>query len=98
MGFDTLPELGGGGYRLRPLTEADRDGLWAVASDPEIWAQHPVKDRTTPKGFAPYFDKLLVAETLAILDAKTGDVIGCSRYYTSPDRPGTISIGHTVLA
>jgi hypothetical protein len=30
---------------LYPLKESDFDGLYAVASDPNIWAQHPNKDR-----------------------------------------------------
>lgn len=98
MPFDRLPELGGGGYRLRPLTEADRADMWTVAADAPVWAQNPAKDRATPEGFARYFDFLLSAGTLGIVDEAAGRVIGCSCYYTAPDRPGTISIGYTVLA
>ncbi len=98
MAFDTLPNLGGGDYRLRPLVEADRAGMWAVARDAEVWAQNPSKDRATPEGFARYFDFLLNAGTLAIFDDAAGHLIGCSRYYTAPDRPGTISIGYSLLA
>ena len=105
MVFDTLPdfrtelesEVDGGGYHLRPLTEADRDGMRAVAADPLVWAQSPANDRGTPGGFARYFDFLLRSGTLAII-AGSGEVAGCSRYYTVPDMPDTISIGYTVLA
>ena len=48
--------------------------------------------------FEPYFSSLLASRaTLAIIDNTSGDIIGCSRYYTAPDRPGTIAIGYTFL-
>ena len=48
--------------------------------------------------FCPYFDMLLASRaTLVVIDIASGDIIGCSRYYTAPDRPGTISIGFTFL-
>ncbi len=30
---------------LRPLAEADREALYEIASDPAVWAQHPIHDR-----------------------------------------------------
>ena len=99
MGFDAQPTLTGAGFDLSPLCAADREGLTTAASDPEIWAQHPAKDRWKPEVFRPYFDKLLASgATLAFRDRASDAIIGCSRYYTAPDMPGTISIGFTFLA
>ena len=43
MDFDCQPVLRGKLVALRPLRREDYDALYAVASDPEIWEQHPVK-------------------------------------------------------
>ncbi|QIE47563.1 GNAT family N-acetyltransferase [Pseudohalocynthiibacter aestuariivivens] len=81
------------------MVAADYGGLHAAASDPEIWAQHPSPDRWKPEVYRPYFDSLLASRaTLAMRDVAQDRIIGCSRYYTAPDMPGTISIGFTFLA
>ena len=43
--FDLQPNLKGELLELRPLRPDDFDDLYAVASDPLIWEQHPVKER-----------------------------------------------------
>jgi len=97
--FDPQPRLLGQTLDLRPLTPDDLEGLYAAASDPAIWAGHPVKKRHERDVFAPYFDFLLnKGSTLAVRDRASGAVIGCSSYYTAPDRLGTVSIGFTFLA
>ena len=98
MGFDLQPVLEGATLILRPLQADDYAGLLAAAADPGIWAGHPVKNRHDPAVFRPYFDFLLRAGgTLIICHKGTGQPIGCSRYYTAPDMPGSISIGFTFL-
>ncbi len=98
MGFDAQPILKGATLTLRPLAPDDYDGLYRAASNPETWAGHPAHDRHKPEVFCPYFDMLLASRaTLVVIDIASGDIIGCSRYYTAPDRPGTISIGFTFL-
>ncbi|WP_377505733.1 GNAT family N-acetyltransferase [Octadecabacter sp. R77987] len=98
MGFDAQPTLTGDTLTLRPLTGDDHDGLYRAASAPETWAGHPARDRYKPDVFRPYFELLLASRaTLAVIDTATGEIIGCSRYYSAPDRPGTISIGFTFL-
>lgn len=32
-------------YQLIPLQQGDFESLYEVASDPEVWKQHPNKDR-----------------------------------------------------
>jgi RimJ/RimL family protein N-acetyltransferase len=96
--FDPQPRLVGDTLELRPLAAGDLDRLHLAASDPETWAGHPSKDRWRREAFEPYFAFLLgTGATLAIVDRASGRIIGASRYYTAPDRPGTISIGFTFL-
>lgn len=98
MGFDAQPQLRSDTILLRPLEEDDFEGLHAAAADPETWAGHPAKDRHEPEVFRGYFDFLLKAGgTLVIIDRVEDRIMGCSRYYTAPDMPGSISIGFTFL-
>jgi hypothetical protein len=45
MPFDLEPVLKGEILELRPLRPGDFHDLYAVASDPLIWEQHPIRDR-----------------------------------------------------
>jgi hypothetical protein len=74
--FDDQPVLTGPTLTLRPLTASDRDGLFAAAANPEIWAGHPIKERYKPEVFHPYFTFLLEAGgTLAITTSKDRKII-----------------------
>ncbi|MGH6860339.1 MAG: GNAT family N-acetyltransferase, partial [Phyllobacterium sp.] len=97
-GFDSHPELTGNTLQLRPLRQADYSNLFAAASKPEIWAGHPAKDRYKPEVFEPYFQFLLKnGGTLVAIDQQSEQIIGCSRYYASPDQADSIAIGFTFL-
>ncbi|MGB7242944.1 MAG: GNAT family N-acetyltransferase [Sulfitobacter sp.] len=96
--FDPQPILMGDTLSLRPLCEADRAGLYDVASNPAVWAGHPAKDRHERPVFDPYFDMLLASgTTLVVSEQATEQIIGCSRYYAAPDHSGSVSIGYTFL-
>jgi len=96
--FDAQPTLTGDALLLRPLAAQDFDGLYAAASDPGIWAGHPVTDRYKRPVFQGYFQALLDSgATLVILDRTSTEMIGCSRYYVAPDMPDSIAIGFTFL-
>jgi N-acetyltransferase len=98
MGFANQPTLSGETLHLRPLCADDKDALTAAASDPAIWAGHPVQDRYKPQVFGPYFDMLLASGgTLLIRERASGNTIGCSRYYPAPEGPDQIGIGFTFL-
>lgn len=94
--FDRQPTLTDDTYTLRPLREDDRPALRMAASDPLIWAGHPVKDRYKPEVFNALFDSLLAFEG-ALLISRGEAVIGTSTYYTGSTQPGTIAIGYTFL-
>jgi RimJ/RimL family protein N-acetyltransferase len=97
-GFEQNPTLVGERLRLDPMVQADREGLFAQASDPAVWAQHPSHDRYHRAVFDPYFDFLLQAGgTLVAREIETGSIIGCSRFYDVPEHPGEWGIGFTFL-
>ena len=97
--FDPAPTLVGERVRLRPLTPDDRKALFAVASDPLIWEQHPAHDRWKPEVFDAFLDEALAeGGGLIVEDRATGAVIGSTRYSTRLAVPGEIEIGWTFLA
>ncbi len=58
MTFDFQPTLKGKLLELRPLRASDFRDLYAVASDPLIWEQHPVKDRCKEDVFKGFFQEI----------------------------------------
>jgi RimJ/RimL family protein N-acetyltransferase len=98
--LDRQPVLEGEHVHLRPLRADDWAALFAVASDPLIWAQHPAHDRWQEPVFRAFFDDALAnTGALAALDAKTGAVIGSSRFQgLEEDGVGSVEIGWTFLA
>ena len=96
MDFELQPHLTGGLLELRPLRAGDWDELFAVASDPLIWAGHPARDRYTEPVFRKYFDERLQSGgALIAFDRATGKIIGSSSYYW---QNGEMEIGWTFLA
>jgi RimJ/RimL family protein N-acetyltransferase len=99
MSFDLQPMLKGQRLELRPLRAEDFDELYAVASDPLIWAQHPIKDRYEPEVFQEYFRTGLESGgALAGRDCQDGRIIGSSRYHGYDPDKREIEIGWTFLA
>jgi RimJ/RimL family protein N-acetyltransferase len=98
--MDRQPILEGERLLLRPLEEADWSALFAVASDPQIWAVHPSHDRWQEAVFRAFFDDALAGGgALAIIDKADGVLIGSSRYGAAEaDAPGEIEIGWSFLA
>src|SRR6266704_6082189 len=96
MPFDLQPTLKGELIELHPLTLNDFEALYAAASDPLIWEQHPEKDRYKRDVFQKYFDGAIESKgAFAILERKTGSIIGSSRYCNLKDRE--VEIGWTFL-
>lgn len=84
--------------QLSPLQVGDLERLYAVASDPLIWEQHPNPDRYQRPVFETYFTGAIESGgAFLILDA-TGDVIGCSRFYDHLPEKGEVKIGYTFFA
>jgi RimJ/RimL family protein N-acetyltransferase len=99
MSFDLQPILQGELLRLRPLRADDFPALYAVASDPLIWEQHPARDRYQEEVFQAFFrDALESGGALIAIDAKDGRVIGSSRFHRYDKEKSEIEIGFTFLA
>lgn len=82
------------------MAEADREPLYAVASDPQLWALHPAHDRWQRPVFDAFFnDALARGGALAIVERSTGAIIGSSRFQNyDPQAGGSVEIGWTFLA
>ena len=99
MAFDLQPTLEGELVRLRPLRGEDWEKLLAVASDPLIWEQHPEPTRYQEKVFREYFRGAMeCGGALVVVDKKTGNIIGSSRYIGYDEKQSEIEIGYTFLA
>jgi RimJ/RimL family protein N-acetyltransferase len=96
---DLQPVLRGELLTLRPLRPEDFDQLYAVASDPLIWEQHPASDRYQEPVFREFFRVALDSGgALAALDATDGRIIGSSRYWGYDPVRSEVEIGWTFLA
>lgn len=83
---------------LRPLKREDFEPLFAAAGDPLIWELHPEKDRYTEPVFKHYFDGAIESGgAFAIIECKTGNIIGSSRYHHFKPDENEIEIGFTFL-
>jgi RimJ/RimL family protein N-acetyltransferase len=80
---------------MRP---GDLDALYAIASDPLLWKQHPSNDRTERSVFQQWFDDAMASGgALVAIDRTDGSVIGTSSFdhYVAAQRE--VEIGWTFL-
>ena len=99
MSFDLQPHLKGELIELRPLRPEDWDDLFAVASDPLIWEQHPEHDRYKKEVFKVFFSEALESGgAFVVIDKKSQEMIGSSRFYGYDPERSEIEIGWTFLA
>jgi RimJ/RimL family protein N-acetyltransferase len=99
MSFELQPVLTGDLVVLRPMREEDFPVLFAVASDPLIWEQHPEPDRCTEPVFRKFFRSGMESGgALIVLDRGDGRVIGSSRFADYDEANSEIEIGWTFLA
>jgi RimJ/RimL family protein N-acetyltransferase/GNAT superfamily N-acetyltransferase len=99
MAFDLQPTLEGELLRIRPLGEEDWEALFAVASDPLIWEQHPDRDRYKENVFREFFREAMeCGGAFVVMDKKTERVIGSSRFIDYDEARSEIEIGYTFLA
>ena len=99
MSFDLQPTLTGELLELRPLAETDFEDLFAVASDPLIWEQHPDRNRYQEDLFRAFFRGAMNSGgALVAIDRVDGRVIGSSRFHGYDADRREIEIGWTFLA
>ena len=99
MPFELQPVLKGELIQLRPLRSEDWDDLFAVASDPLIWQQHPESDRYEEEVFKIFFkDALESGGAFVVIDTKKKRIIGSTRFHGYDPEKSEIEIGWTFLA
>jgi RimJ/RimL family protein N-acetyltransferase len=97
--FELQPTLRGQTLVLHPLAADDYEALFAVASDPLIWQQHPEPTRHQRHIFEKFFATGLESKgALLVRDSATGQTLGCSRYYEWDPHNRSVAIGYTFLA
>ena len=96
---DLQPTLCGSGLLLRPMRAEDFEPLLVAASDPLIWALHPEPTRWQRPVFERYFASgLACGGALVAVEARSGALVGASRYYQWDPAALAITIGYTFLA
>ncbi len=99
MSFNYQPILKGDLVELKPLSTQDYDGLYAVAADPLIWEQHPVRNRHESTAFRAFFEESLESGgALVAIDVKSQRIIGSSRFHGYDQERSEVEIGWTFLA
>lgn len=81
---------------LHPLRSGDFEELFAVASDPLIWEQHPNPDRYKREVFSVFFEGAMASGGAFIIrDPSIGTAIGCTRFYDHLPERREVKIGYT---
>ncbi len=81
---------------LQPLKESDFEALYKVASDPLVWEQHPNRNRYQREVFQTFFDGAIESKgAFLIIDKKTNEVIGSTRFYDLDEKNQSVLIGYT---
>ncbi len=99
MTFDFQPTLQGELVELRPLRAEDFADLYAAASDPLVWEQHPASDRYKEEVFREFFREAMESGgAFVVIDRADGSVIGSTRFLAYDGEHGEVEIGYTFLA
>lgn len=96
MNFSIQPHLENNVAEIIPLQESDFERLYAVASDPLVWEQHPNKNRCERPIFRNFFDGAMQSKgAFIIIEKSTGKVAGSTRFYGFDEVENSIFIGYT---
>jgi RimJ/RimL family protein N-acetyltransferase len=99
MEFSIQPILENEKVILYPLQEDDFDALYAVASDPKIWEQHPNKDRWKKEVFRTFFEGAMQSRgAFKIIEKATNKIAGSTRFYDYNEQENSLKIGYTFYA
>ncbi|MEC3876904.1 GNAT family N-acetyltransferase [Chryseobacterium salviniae] len=96
MKFSIQPVLENEKYQLIPLQQGDFEPLYEVASDPEVWSQHPNKDRYRKEVFSIFFEGAMQSGgAFKIIEKSSGEILGSTRFYDYHEEDNSIFIGYT---
>jgi len=98
MKFELQPTLENDLIKIVPLKADDFENLYAVASDPLIWEQHPNQDRYKREVFENFFKGAIESNgAFLVYDKKTGQIVGSSRYYELDEEQNSVAVGYTFI-
>jgi len=84
---------------LEPLQALHFEELYAIASDPLIWEQHPNPNRYQKEVFQTFFEGAINSGGAFIIrNADTGKALGSSRFYDYSRINDEIKIGYTFFS
>lgn len=96
MSFSIQPHLANEIVELIPLQNSDFEKIYAVASDPKIWENHPNKNRYEREVFKNFFEGALKSRgAYLIYDKASGEVAGSTRFYNYNSDDKSILIGYS---
>jgi len=96
MHFDIQAILENDKAILYPIQESDFEDLYAVAANPEVWEQHPNKDRWKKDIFRTFFEGAIQSKgAFKIVDKSTNKVAGSTRIYDYNAQENSVLIGYT---
>ncbi|WP_025142068.1 GNAT family N-acetyltransferase [Pedobacter jeongneungensis] len=99
MNFDLQPTLENDLIKVVPLKGSDFEALFAVASDPLIWEQHPNKDRYKREVFENFFKGAMESKgAFIVYEKETNKIVGSSRYYELDEVGSSVAVGYTFVA
>lgn len=97
--LDRQPFLVEGPVSLRPLTADDIEPLYAIASDPLVWDQHPMAERSEWPHFESWMrGKLADGGTLVAMIEGEGPLASSTYSNLRTEHGGAVEIGSTFLA
>ena len=97
--FQQLKALYSKQFELRQLEHTDFEPLFSVASNPQVWEQHPEQDRWKRDKFQRFFDGAVENSlpSYTIIDREQSLIIGSSRFYDFHVGRKVVSIGYTFI-
>ena len=99
MNFELQPKIHNDIVKIEPLRPDDFEILYAVASDPLIWEQHPHKERYQRAVFEGFFKAAIESGgAFRVIDDVNGETIGSSRYHDLNETERKVEIGYTFIA
>lgn len=99
MNFSIQPLLEDDKVRLVPLGDDDFELLYSVASDPEVWKNHPNKNRCERVPFQNFFKGAIESGgAYLVYDKLSGKPAGGTRFYGYDEKDNSILIGYTFYA
>lgn len=83
---------------LVPLQKQHFDRLFAVASDPLIWEQHPNPNRFRLNDFTNFFKGAIDSDhAFLIIENASNEIMGCTRFYDFDATNKLVFIGYTFI-